>query len=38
VEADVSVGNDGAPIEVRIKARGRLDARLSAIEMIESDI
>jgi hypothetical protein len=34
VESDVDVGNDAAPIEVRIKARGRLDARLSAIEVV----
>ncbi len=34
VETEVAAGADGAPIDVRIAARGRLDARLSAIELI----
>jgi hypothetical protein len=34
VERDIIVDTEGTPIEVRIKARGRLDARLSAVELI----
>jgi hypothetical protein len=33
-EADIIVDTLGTPINVRVKARGRLDARLSAIELI----
>lgn len=35
IESDVTVSADGTPIAVRIVARGRLDARLSAIELID---
>ncbi len=34
VERDISIGANVAPVEVRIVARGRLDARLSAVELI----
>jgi hypothetical protein len=33
VEHSVAIDSVGTPIEVRIKARGRLDARISAIEL-----
>ncbi len=34
VEADIAVGDDGAPVEIRIASRARLEARLSAIEVV----
>ncbi len=34
VEKDVEIGSDGAPITVRVEARGRLDVRLSAVEVV----